>query len=69
MKTGLNNTVNKTHIQFNDSIHICLDTILPICPGYYEHSPPYENKRKVEPKEIAVWFPAYLLYVPDNLKP
>ena len=27
MKTGLNNAVNKTHILFNDFIHICLDTI------------------------------------------
>ena len=27
MKTGLNNTVNKTHIWFHDFIHICLDTI------------------------------------------
>ena len=27
MKTGLNNTVNKTHIQCKDNIHICLYTI------------------------------------------
>ena len=27
MKTGLNNTVNKTHIWFHDFIHICFDTI------------------------------------------
>ena len=27
MKTRLNNAVNKTHILFNDFIHICLDTI------------------------------------------
>ena len=33
-----------------------------VAPGYFH--------RKIEPKEIpiAVWFPAYLLYLPGNLK-
>ena len=43
-----------------------------VSPGYYECGPRLlllENRRKKEPKEIfAVWFPAYLLYLPGNLK-
>ena len=27
LKTGLNNTVNKTHISLHNFIHICLDTV------------------------------------------
>ena len=45
-----------------------------ISPGYYECHPQLlslENRRKnlIEPKEIpSVWFPAFLLYLPCNLK-